>query len=824
MRKKLTVAIATLTAAIFAAFTSTFSWFAAKNTVTFPSSFGSAQAAYFAGGDGSKENPYLISSPVHLYNLAWLQYLGYFNLNADFNNGRAQNFFALARSIDCNLSIPPIGTEQYPFIGNFDGNGYVISNVTVSNYSADLTRRPANAQFTADVLSMPLNGGYVSDVSIVGLFGVTGDYDKFVENHYKKTDVGVTTYGELTAPGDLPSTVDVNEFYYSAMTVKNFYINALHVKSHSKETLAGLVAGYVCSNVQNTGTYACDVSLSGTKSGKSDAKNASGEAHNYEKTVSKYSIVGDYDETIVGWVEKPTETTGGGEQGDGAAWGGSIDMRTLNRRLTYMITTSELTKTNQGTTAYSSTFNLNVTFNGDEFYWDKKDGKTYLLYLNEGTMLPINVNVKEMGLDKSDETNKIINNKTWKYNDYYAEHDMEVVANNNTGYIVGNGNQATSYIRSRIQPVGGSSSTYPGIYKSLALKSTNATTTYNASNFEMLTIDIKGNTWRIKDDANKNIKESALNYDPKFYTELGFSNGGKNYATVRTNFDDTMSMSNMVHGFHFQNKFDTQSYEREKLNNREFIRGGLNFTVQSDGVIKTLLGAFFNQSNKQTLFDLYKVNRNDDGTIASVTRIKNIYKDAAGKIVYDPETTEGYTQIFSFENLTKTDEQNTEGKDILISGAAYYFEIPVTKGDYFISSDTTSSSRNAYLMYLDIGANGDGDDTTETPGTEKMPYDITRVDFVSQYTGSSDFSVPRTSEGAAYFPNYKDVTFLLALLGTDGSKATVAYKRDDYDTDPLTADELNQIATLVKYYAANVTLTATPSANLSAPDESLKEE
>lgn len=824
MRKKLTVAIATLTAAIFAAFTSTFSWFAAKNTVTFPSSFGSAQAAYFAGGDGSKENPYLISSPVHLYNLAWLQYLGYFNLNADFNNGRAQNFFALARSIDCNLSIPPIGTEQYPFIGNFDGNGYVISNVTVSNYSADLTRRPANAQFTADVLSMPLNGGYVSDVSIVGLFGVTGDYDKFVENHYKKTDVGVTTYGELTAPGDLPSTVDVNEFYYSAMTVKNFYINSLHVKSHSKETLAGLVAGYVCSNVQNTGTYACDVSLSGTKSGKSDAKNASGEAHNYEKTVSKYSIVGDYDETIVGWVEKPTETTGGGEQGDGAAWGGSIDMRTLNRRLSNMIA-----KIGPGNNTVNDTgFHLNVTHNKN-FFWNGQGTTAAIAYLNDGTVLPISVDLETMGLKEltGDDT---AGNK-YSYNSYYKDNTAESVAKNNTGYIVsaGEGNnsqQGGSYIRSRIQPL--ASGSYKGIYKSLGYSTTQTGgVEYNASNFEMLTIDIEGDTYRIKDKINEDttINDRALKYTQKSYTELGFSNSGKNYDAVRTNFDNTMKGSKMVHGFHFMNFFSVDDYEVDSttIKNISLIKGGLNFTVQSDGVIKTILGAFYSTSNKQTLFDLYKVNRNDDGTIASVTRIKDIYKDAAGKIVYDPETTEGYTKIFSFENLTKTDAQNTDGK-ILINGAAYYFEIPVTKGDYFISSDKTSSSNNAYLMYLDIGANGDGDDSTETPGTEKMPYDITRVDFVSQYTGSSDFSVPRTSEGATYFPNYKDVTFLLALLGTDGSKATVAYKRDDYDTDPLTADELNQIATLVKYYAANVTLTATPSANLSAPDESLKEE
>ena len=42
---------------------------------------GSAQIAYFGGGDGTSGDPYIINKPVHLYNLAWLQYIGYFKDN-----------------------------------------------------------------------------------------------------------------------------------------------------------------------------------------------------------------------------------------------------------------------------------------------------------------------------------------------------------------------------------------------------------------------------------------------------------------------------------------------------------------------------------------------------------------------------------------------------------------------------------------------------------------------------------------------------------------------------------------------------------------------
>ena len=31
------------------------------------------------------------------------------------------------------LTLPPIGTEIFPFLGNFDGNNCTISNFTISN-------------------------------------------------------------------------------------------------------------------------------------------------------------------------------------------------------------------------------------------------------------------------------------------------------------------------------------------------------------------------------------------------------------------------------------------------------------------------------------------------------------------------------------------------------------------------------------------------------------------------------------------------------------------------------------------------------------------
>ena len=54
-------------------------WFV--STIESPSSKvkGSSMGAYFAYGEGTEGSPFGINNPRHLYNLAWLQYLGYFN-------------------------------------------------------------------------------------------------------------------------------------------------------------------------------------------------------------------------------------------------------------------------------------------------------------------------------------------------------------------------------------------------------------------------------------------------------------------------------------------------------------------------------------------------------------------------------------------------------------------------------------------------------------------------------------------------------------------------------------------------------------------------
>ena len=128
---------------VVATFSATIAWY--ETAIRFDDKdadvTGSSMGAYFDYGNGTDaENAYGIRTPRQLYNLAWLQYLGYFNKIK--NNASEQVYFELADDIDMTgWTLPPIGTTNYPFIGNFNGNGKVISNLNVSNFFSDLVQQ-----------------------------------------------------------------------------------------------------------------------------------------------------------------------------------------------------------------------------------------------------------------------------------------------------------------------------------------------------------------------------------------------------------------------------------------------------------------------------------------------------------------------------------------------------------------------------------------------------------------------------------------------------------------------------------------------------------
>lgn len=84
-------------------------------------------AAEFAGGDGSAEAPYQIATGAQL---------AYLRMRVNSYTDYEGKYFVLARDLNMN-NVPwiPIGEWKKPFKGSIDGQGYSISNLTVSDAS-----------------------------------------------------------------------------------------------------------------------------------------------------------------------------------------------------------------------------------------------------------------------------------------------------------------------------------------------------------------------------------------------------------------------------------------------------------------------------------------------------------------------------------------------------------------------------------------------------------------------------------------------------------------------------------------------------------------
>lgn len=176
---------------------------------------GSIRASYFASGDGSKDAPFEIAKPEQFYNLAWLQYLGKFN-EAGENGTIPTTYFYLSADIDMTgYVLPPVGTEKYPFVGNFDGKGRTVTELKI-----------------AAPTDLPIEGEY-ENPQIVGAFGVVG------------------TMGDAKDS----ITIDGRNYTYSsaANEVKNVTFKGLTVETQTANALIGLAAGYVNGKLTNVG-------------------------------------------------------------------------------------------------------------------------------------------------------------------------------------------------------------------------------------------------------------------------------------------------------------------------------------------------------------------------------------------------------------------------------------------------------------------------------------------------------------------------------------------------------------------------------------------
>ncbi len=281
------IAFSSFALALFSVHDTTLSWFV-KNVDVDNGASGQTAGAYFAGGDGTKGTPYLLTNQRHFYNLAWLQYLGYFNQDEN-NDGKIdkQYYFKLSNDIDCkNLVIPPIGTTKYPFLGSFDGGNYTISNFKISDTYSELVSHPSAIDVEGNEYHST-NSTTINYCSIVGTFGVIGSYN--------------------SSPADT--------FYETSIpSLSNLYLDDVTISTKTNQVLVGAIAGYVNATIDNCGVHYVTFKIAGNTSNLSSFSN-----------VSDFTLIGSYNKEKYSW-------DGDTESGD-TGYGTSTDIKALHESL-----------------------------------------------------------------------------------------------------------------------------------------------------------------------------------------------------------------------------------------------------------------------------------------------------------------------------------------------------------------------------------------------------------------------------------------------------------------------------------------------------------
>lgn len=267
---------------------------------------------YFNGGDGSKGDPYQIDNALQLYYFAWLQDLGLFNVDSNDEGTEIDTvYFVLTDNIDMDgYKLPSVGTTQYPFLGNFDGNGKTISNLTVENERDHLFEPPTGSEELEKY------------AEIIGFFGVVG-----------------------SLPND-------NSYSYESTTneIKNLLIQDITIATHTEKALAGFVAGYANGIIDCVGVVGGTIKMVNTPipTTYTDTGN-----------ISDYALIG-YCTTncknqvyVIGTsISAPNSTAtyqvvlNNSNDGEGQGWGGSVKMSDIYTWLSAIRNKNNITNAN----------------------------------------------------------------------------------------------------------------------------------------------------------------------------------------------------------------------------------------------------------------------------------------------------------------------------------------------------------------------------------------------------------------------------------------------------------------------------------------------
>lgn len=202
-----------------------FAWFAEDMRKSGDKFDGSSASPYFESGTGTSNDPFIISTKHHMYNLAWLQ-----------NTGKLTEKYCFkvkdgVTELDMSdFWLPPIGTYAHPFEGEFNGNGATISNLKVTTDKNRLTNLPSQDR---DAFS-----------NAVGMFGMTAQGAEI--KNFTLNDPWVEVDSESDYANDTSYKHAGLAVGYAKGNVSDIgvYQGRLNVESAGYTTVNSIIGGY----------------------------------------------------------------------------------------------------------------------------------------------------------------------------------------------------------------------------------------------------------------------------------------------------------------------------------------------------------------------------------------------------------------------------------------------------------------------------------------------------------------------------------------------------------------------------------------------------
>lgn len=724
---------------------------------------GSIRASYFASGDGSKDAPFEIAKPEQFYNLAWLQYLGKFN-EAGENGVIPTTYFYLSADIDmAGYVLPPVGTEKYPFIGNFDGKGKTVTGLKI-----------------AAPTDLPIEGEYEKS-QIVGAFGVVG------------------TMGDTKDS----ITIDGENYTYSsaANEVKNVTFKGLTVETQTTNALIGLAAGYVNGTLTNVG-----IQLDNTLMSKLDIKWNTSPLNAISANLSDHSLVGytkdvetDTSNTVKHY--QPTAAQGTftakGETGDDeTTGGGSLNVSSLYARVkaisaaaaqsgntkTYYDDSGDNWKKGSFTLLKDTDYLFGKARTGE--YWTRgysydqnslTSGNIYRISNGSQALVSPQLTIGFGGVVKNADSR--FNALPWTVEGAGENWRIYTLLNGITYYLIPTGDSLSTTtiadnadvwtIEGRKISSGGKYLAYNSGWKLVetatelffALCSTSNDADNLLDTYVPLVVDgeykaTSENTGYIVGGTSKHsntispddgdirvLKHAYSNIDTTAgtgYFEKG-SDGGITdiktitflqgavdttansvYAKAKSHFIEALNKDkDSIYSLRFQGGVVDRVITAGKVQigtsektNYQMPESCIDFNISSGKL------AFFASShgvtNTRSFFSLHQITRNG-GEITAIEEISKIYASGSGYVYAYAGKEDPYDGVngyeLKFDTSILTEQRQGDNPLGLSQGAGtklYYFEIPLNQGEYALGA----VANGAALMYLDIGV-GDSAGVTE---------------------------------------------------------------------------------------------------------------